>query len=128
MLALETIPGVRIAGTRAVLDTAVLGDGMIALRLAPDEVFAFGRPSLELIDGNPDLIVVTETGFTGCWLTADELRARVLPHVDWELPSARPALAQGLVAGVPAKLWLEAGRALLLCAAAYARELAERIG
>ena len=49
-------------------------------------------------------------------------------HVDWELPSGRPALAQGLVAAVPAKLWLEAdGTARLICLAAYAAELHERV-
>jgi hypothetical protein len=36
-------------------------------------------------------------------------------------------LAQGLVASVPAKIWLTDDRALLLCAAAYAHELARRL-
>jgi len=45
------------------------------------------------------------------------------------MPTARPALAQGSIAGVPAKLWLPAdGDALLLTAAAYADELSRRLG
>jgi hypothetical protein len=36
-------------------------------------------------------------------------------------------LAQGLIAGVPAGLWLTDNGALLLCAAAYAHELVERL-
>ena len=44
------------------------------------------------------------------------------------LPAGRPALAQGLVAAVPAKLWLdEDGTARLICLAAYAAELQERV-
>jgi hypothetical protein len=71
--------------------------------------------------------VVDEAGFVGWWLTLDELNDAVVPHVDWPLPEDRPALAQGLVAGVPAKLWLAEDRALLLCAAAYAHELVDRL-
>jgi hypothetical protein len=134
VLELETIPGVRVVGGPAALDGAVMGVGVLALRFAPDELFSLSAEprkvfdTNEVVDTNPELIVVTESGFRGCWLAPDELAARVLPHIDWALPDARPALAQGLVAGVPAKLWLESGRALLLCAAPYAHELVERLG
>ncbi len=63
----------------------------------------------------------------GCWLSAQELTDHVLPHVDWSLPDERPVLAQGLIAGVPAKLWLTTDQSLLLCAAPYAHELSERL-
>jgi len=134
VLALETIPGVRVVGAPAALDGAVLGVGVLALRFAPDELFTMSAepgkvlPANEVVDTSPDLIVVTESGFQGCWLTRDQLASRVLPHIDWALPANRPVLVQGLVAGVPAKLWLESGRALLLCAAPYAFELRERLG
>ena len=78
--------------------------------------------------GNEPAIIEQDAGFVGWWLTPSELETSVLPHVDWPLPSSRPALAQGLVAGVPAKIWLTDDRALLLCAASYAHELAERLG
>ena len=52
----------------------------------------------------------------------------VLPHIEWSLPADRPVLAQGAIASVPAKLWLAGdGDALLVTAAAYADELAERL-
>ena len=56
----------------------------------------------------------------------------VLPHLEWSLPVSRPALAQGTIAGVPAKLWLTTGpdgteRTLLLAQAAYAEELEDRL-
>jgi len=134
VLELETIPGVRVAGRPAALDGAVLGVGVLALRFAPDELFSLSAEphkvldTNEVVDTNSELIVVTESGFRGCWLTPDELSARVLPHIDWALPAARPVLVQGFVAGVPAKLWLESSRVLLLCAAPYAHDLAERLG
>ena len=129
MPALATIPGVRTVADAASIDRMVVVEGAVVLRFAPDEVFiVFPRRGRDLDEGFPKAIVVRETGFVGCWLTLDELAARVLPHIDWALPADRPVLVQGFVAGVPAKLWLESGRALLLCAAPYAFELAERLG
>jgi hypothetical protein len=129
VLALETIPGVRVVADAASIDRMVVADGAVVLRFAPDEVFTFyPKPGGEVDEGFPKAIVVRETGLVGCWLTPDELAARVVPHIDWALPADRPMLVQGLVAGVPAKLWLESGRTLLLCAAPYAVELAERLG
>ena len=55
-------------------------------------------------------------------------------HIEWPLPTERPALAQGAVAGVPAKVWLpdgtgagRVGDVLLLTATAYADELTDRL-
>jgi hypothetical protein len=128
VLVLETIPGVRVVADAAAVDGMVVADGAVVLRFAPDDVFVtFPKPGREVDELLPQAIVVRETGFVGCWLTSDELASRVLPHIDWVLPTARPVLAQGLIAGVPAKLWLESGRALLLCATPYAFELAERL-
>ena len=128
MLVLETVRGVRVVAPGATLDTMVVADGGLVLRFAPDEAFVIlPEPGRELDEAFAEAIVVAETGLVGCWLTSDELTARVVPHIDWGLPATRPTMAQGLIAGVPAKLWLESGRALLLCAAPYAFELAERL-
>jgi hypothetical protein len=124
--ALETLPGLRVVATPDALDGARWSDGTIVLRFAPDD--AFGLGAIEAAVTDEHLIVVPETGFVGAWLTGDQLRDLVLPHVEWPLPDERPALAQGLIAGVPAKLWLGDDRALLLCAEAYARELSDRLG
>jgi hypothetical protein len=129
VLALETIPGVRVVAAPAALDGMVVADGTLVLRFAPDEAFVIvPLPGGELVAGLSEAIVAREAGLVGCWLTPDELAQRVVSHIDWALPPGRPVLAQGLVAGVPAKLWLESGRALLLCAAPYPHELAERLG
>ncbi len=125
MRALETLPGLRVVATPESLDGALWSEDAIVLRFAPDDAFAIGMSDVALADDGA--IVEPERGFVGTWLTRDELVDHVQPHIEWPLPAARPALAQGLIAGVPAKLWLEDDRALLLCAAAYAHELTERL-
>ncbi len=130
MRALETLTGLRVVATPEALDAAQWGEQSIVLRSAPDDAFVIGTSDGASPDQRADehAIVEPETGFVGAWLTSDELQQLVESHVEWPLPAARPALAQGLVAGVPAKLWLEEGRALLLCPAAYAHELSGRLG
>lgn len=124
MRAPESLPALRVVAAPEVLDHLVLPDDHPTLRLAPDDLLVIGAASVEV---GGEHLVVDEAGFVGWWLTPEEVREQVLPHVDWPLPTVRPALAQGLVAGVPAKLWLAEDRALLLCAAAYAHELEERM-
>lgn len=124
MRAPESIDALRVVASPQALDDLDWTDDVVALRLAADDLLAVGAVSVQLAG---DHIIVDEAGFVGWWLTPDEVTADVLPHVDWPLPTERPALAQGLVAGVPAKLWLAEDRALLLCAAAYAHELEERL-
>lgn len=126
MLALETVPGLRVVASPESLDSARWAEGTIVLRLAPDDAFCLGIPGIQVTDEHA--IVVPENGFMGAWLSEDQLVERVTPHIEWPLPAGRPALVQGAIAGVPAKLWLEDDRALLLCAAAYAHELADRLG
>ncbi len=124
MRAPERLPALRVVGAPEALAEVTAPDGPPVLRVAPDELLVIGAASVEVTGEH---LVVDEAGFVGWWLTPEEVREQVLPRVDWPLPTARPALAQGLVAGVPAKLWLTEDRALLLCAAAYAHELEERL-
>jgi hypothetical protein len=119
----EALRGTRVVASSQVLDALAWPDGVAALRLAGDDLFALGATNPQVADA----IAEEEAGFVGWWLTLEELHDHVLEHVDWPLPATRPALAQGLIAGVPAKLWLTQDRALLLCAAAYAHELEERL-
>lgn len=124
MRAPEPLSALRVVASPGALDHLTWPDDVAPMRLAPDDLLAIGAASVQ-VDG--DHLVVDEAGFVGWWLTPDELNEAVIPHLDWPLPAARPAFAQGLVAGVPAKLWLTDDRALLLCAAAYAHELEERL-
>ena len=124
MRAPEQLAALRVVGAPEALDELVAPVEHPVLRLAPDDALVIGAASVQV---GGEHLVVDEAGFVGWWLTPEELREQVVPHVDWPLPTARPALAQGLVAGVPAKLWLTEDRALLLCNAAYAHELEERL-
>jgi hypothetical protein len=121
--ALEPLPGLRVIADPAALDAARWdGHDVSVLRFAPDDAFAIGALSVEVDDA--DAIVESEAGYVGAWLPVDA----VLPHIEWSLPTERPALAQGSIANVPAKLWLPGdGDALLVTAAAYANELAGRL-
>jgi hypothetical protein len=121
--ALERRPGLRVVADPVALDTARWrGENVTVLRLAPDDAFAIGADGVEVDDEHA--IVEPEAGFSGAWVAAED----VAHHLEWALPEERPALAQGSIAGVPAKLWLsDDGSVLLLTATAYADELAGRL-
>ena len=129
MLALEPLRGLRVVAEPRAIDGLAPGEGALVLRLAPDDALVLDSSmtpeTMRVADEHA--IVEAEAGFAGCWLAPEELDEVIVPHVEWPLPAERPALAQGFVAGVPAKLWLTADGALLLCAAAYAHELTDRL-
>jgi hypothetical protein len=134
MRAPERLHGFRFVASPAALDAldafGLPAEGAAAgayevLRLAPDDLLLIGPGSFAWA-GEP-AIVEEESGFVGWWLELDELHDDLREQIDWPLPETLPALAQGLIAGVPAKLWLTNDRALLFCAAAYAHELQERL-
>jgi hypothetical protein len=122
--ALERLRGTRVVAAPASVDRAAWhGDDVTVLRFAPDDAFGLGARTVDIDDEHA--IVEDEAGFVGAWADTAEIE----PHTEWPLPTERPALAQGSIAGVPAKLWLPAeGDALLLAAAAYAHELETRLG
>lgn len=128
MPALEPLHGLRVVADPAALDAArwkVATDGepAVVLRFAPDEVFVIGATSVTLDD--PDAIVEDERGYVGAWCPFDAIRAQT----DWSPPADRPSLAQGSIAGVPAKVWLpDDGDVLVVVTAAHAAGLAERLG
>ncbi len=123
MPALEPLRGLRVVADPAALDSARWhGADVTVLRLAPDDVFALRAETVDIDDEHA--IVEPEVGFAGAWLPVEV----IAHHLEWPLPAERPALAQGFVATVPAKVWLpDDGEALLLTAAAYADELAGRL-
>ena len=127
MLALDRLRGLRvIAGASALNAARWEGFGeVVVMRFAPDDVFALGARNVDIDDEHA--IVEEETGFVGAWLSPDELD-RVVSRIEWPLQTRRPVLAQGLIGGVPAKLWLaQDGSSLLLTAAPFAAELRARL-
>jgi hypothetical protein len=122
--ALDRLDGLRVVADPAALDSARWqgAAGITVLRLAPDDAFAIGATTVEIDDEHA--IVESEPGFAGAWLPVEA----IAHHTEWPLPVERPAVAQGAVAQVPARVWLpDDGDALLITAAAYADELASRL-
>jgi hypothetical protein len=123
--ALERLKGIRVVADPAAIDAARWhGDGVLVLRFAPDEAFGVGATAVEIDD--PDGIVVEEHAFVGASVPLDAFAHRL----EWALPSERPVLAQGALAGVPVKVWLAdaSGTAFLVAYAASAPELIDRLG
>ena len=135
MPALDRLRGTRVVADAVALDALLtaLPATALALRFAPDDVFVIDvyAGAIDVADGHA--IVVDEAGFVGGWGALDD----IVPHIEWQLPTERPVLAQGSIAGVPAKLWLPGdgageghgdGAVLVVTAAAYADTLGERLG
>jgi hypothetical protein len=124
--ALERFTGTRVVALPRAIDAAVWPEGTLAFRLAPDEVVVTPAVNVTALD-DPHAIVELETGFSAVWL--DHLAAIDLleRECDWELPQERPAFAQGLVAGLPVKVWFERDRVLFIVASPLAADLTERL-
>lgn len=125
MLELKPISATRIVASPAALDKAVWPVAALVLRVASDE--ALITPPIEgLTLDDPYAIIVPDGGFAAGWVAAEEALAFLERACEWELPSQRPALAQGAVAGVPVKLWLEEERVLFVVPGPYVHDFGER--
>lgn len=127
-------PGIRVVATPEAIDGAAWHDDgpgpeefePLVLRFAPDEALAVGATGVELDD--PHAIVVEEAGFVALMYPADEFIDHVVPHIEWPPLETRPAFSQGLIAGVPAKMYLDVtGSAVILVQDAYQDELVDRL-
>jgi hypothetical protein len=123
VLALEPLRGLRVIASPEALDGARWSGHVTLLRFAPDEVLAIDAITVDIDDS--DAIVEHETGFVGARLAPGDLED-VVAHMDWPLPTATGVLAQGKIAGVPAKV-LIGEPPLLVTNAAYADELLSRL-
>lgn len=137
MPALERLLATRIVALPQAINAAVWPEGTLVFRLAPDEVLVTPAVHVTAVD-DPHAIVLLETGFSAVWLdhvAAIDLLER---ECDWELPQGmrqwgngsaveRPAFAQGLVAGLPVKVWFERDRVLFIVASPLAADLTERL-
>ena len=132
MRVLERIAGTRIVARPEAIDATAWPDGTVALRLAPDEVFVTSAIDAATIT-DPHAIVEPETGFAGVWLDRRTAIDFLHRECDWELPgmgrgeSEAPAFSQGLVAGLPLKIWFERDRVWLIVAAPFGEDLMERL-
>ena len=121
----ERVRLIHAVATPAALDSASWPPDAIVLRIAPDAALVFNTAPPVLSD--PHAIVQHDDGYAAVWLSADEAADWLARYCAWELPPQRPAFAQGAVAGLPVKLWLDATRVLVLVPAPYATDLEERL-
>ncbi|MEO6222485.1 MAG: hypothetical protein ABIP90_04490 [Vicinamibacterales bacterium] len=137
MRALDRLIGTRIVALPEAIDSAVWPKGALVFRLAADEVLVTAEVGAAAI-GDPHAIVELETGFSSVWLPPDAAIDFLERECDWELPRGvrqwgndpgvyRAAFAQGLVAGLPVKVWFERDRVLLIVASPFAMDLMERL-
>jgi len=121
----ERVHTTRIVATPAALDAARWPAGHIALRTAADEMLITPPPAEPLV-ADEHAIVLAGRSLLGGWSAAALALTVLERECEWELPRARPAFAQGMVAGLPLKLWFESERVLVLVAGPFAHDLAER--
>ena len=126
MPVLDRWNGTRIVALPRALDAADWPQGALALRLAADEVLVTAAVDAAVVD-DPHAIVERETGFSFLWLEHAAAIDFLERECDWELPDGRPAFAEGLVAGLPLKIWFERNRVLFVVASPFAADLTERL-
>lgn len=123
----ERADALRILARPAALDALALPDDAIALRLADDDLLLLGPPAEPPRPDDPDAIVARDTGFAVLRLDAADAAVVLERHAGWPLPAERPALVLGPVAGIPARVLLRDGDALLVVHAGLVAELEERL-
>src|SRR5262245_32107604 len=123
---LKRIALTHIVASPSSLDAARWPEDAIALRIAPDELLVTTEVRREIVK-DPYGIIEPDAGFAACWIPADEALELLKRSCKWELPRERPAFAQGAVAGLPVKLWLETERVLFITPAPFATDLEERL-
>jgi hypothetical protein len=109
---LERLTVTRVVTTPEALDAATMPTGVIVLRTAPDEALVLGTGDFVVDD--PHAIVVADAGWSGVWLDSADAGEFLSHHCAWPRPATRPAFAQGMVAHMPVKLWLEEHRTLFV--------------
>ena len=129
MPALKRIAATRVVAKPEALDAADIPQSSLALRFAADELFI--TPPLQdesiILAHDPHAIIISEGGFAGTWLPAYAAIEFLQRNCTWEVPDGRPTFAQGAIAGIPTKLWLEEDQVLFIVPAPYAADFAERM-
>ena len=126
----------RIVASPEALDKPLGDDGVCslsgapAMRTADDEVLVFARLDAnvvaELIE-DEHAIVLHETSLASLSIESSRAHELLARHCAWELPRERPAFAQGAVAEIPVKLWLEDDHVQFVVSGALVHELEERL-
>lgn len=123
MPAVEAFSGLRVVASPAALDRAAWPGGATVLRLAADEALLLRAERVDVAD--PHALVELETGLCGVEMERAALEEWLEREAEWQAPDS--GLAQGMAAGLPVKVWIGDGRALLLTRGSLAAELEKRL-
>lgn len=115
----------RIVAKPNALDNVAVADDVIVMRTAADELLIFPPQDIETSDLHA--IIIEDGSFSGGWFEMEEALNFLLHNAEWELPTTRPAFAQGNVAGIATKLHFEEDRVLIVVPAPYAWEMEDRM-
>lgn len=96
------------------------------LRFAPDDAFVISDEAVEVSDSHA--IVERDRGWVALRLSEEEALVLISIHATWQAPLDRPAFMQGMLAGLPAKVYLNGAASLIVVPAPFAHELDERLG
>lgn len=127
MPAFESLTAIRLVATPAALDNAAWPEITLPLRTAPDEILLLNTSEPISLPADEHAIIQPEGSYMGLWLPMNEALAFLERTCAWELPAVRPALAQGAVANVPVKLWLEPERVLFIVQAPFVKDFETRL-
>ena len=122
----EILLGRRVVATPAAIAGASFPPGAGGLRIAFDDVLVIGDGPIELSDEHA--IIEPDSGWCALRVGEDQALAFLASHAAWEPPPTRPVLAQGMVAGLPAKVYLDGPGSMIVVAAPFAAELEDRLG
>lgn len=123
---MERLAATRISASPSALDAVMWPAGAIVLRTAPDEVIVTAVVGPSVVN-DPHAIVEPETSLCAVWMTMPAALDYLARECNWELPAARPAFAQGSIAGLPVKLWFEHDRVLFVVPGPFAFDFAKRL-
>lgn len=131
---LGPLTAVRVVARPDAIDGARWPERAVTLRIAADEALviaiAAGAVTLTVPTAavaDEHAIIEDDTSWRGVWITTADALDIIERHADWEAPGARPGLAQGLVAGIAAKVWLGHDESLLVVPASVSSDFEERV-
>jgi hypothetical protein len=133
VLASSPLSAVRVVATPFALDSFVVSMSSwpiakTVLRIAPDELLVLHVATSDVsIPHDEHAIVEAEHGCSLIALSWTEFERHVRPLAEWAVPTDRPVLAQGMVAFIPAKLWLTNDGVRIVVATPFVDTLLERM-
>jgi len=124
-LVVEILQGRRVVASPSSIDNAVWPTGAMVVGIAPDDVLLVGNGPIEM--GDPHAIVEPDGGFCVVRMSVARVIDLLATNASWQLPESRPCLAQGMVAGLPIKVFVDGGEAMVITPVPFAAELEARL-